>query len=79
MKKLQEVRKEKNLTQWELSLESMIPIGTIQKYESGQADIDGAKLKTLLILCKVLNCNIQDIIEDEQTLELLNLYSLKKK
>lgn len=75
MSKLQDMREKVGLTQWQLSLLSEIPITTIQKYEIGKANIDGAKIKTLAILAKVLNCRIEDIIEDEYTISLLKLNS----
>lgn len=75
MSKLQDIREKAGLTQWQLSLLTEIPITTIQKYEIGKANIDGAKIKTLAILARVLNCKIEDIIEDEYTISLLKLNS----
>lgn len=76
MSKLQEKRKQLNYTQWELSIKTKIPIGTIQKYESGYTPIEGAKIRTLLDISKALNCRIEDIIEDESICQDLNkLYS----
>lgn len=71
MTKLQDKRINCNLTQWQLALKTNIPIGTIQKYESGYTPIDGAKIKTLCIISKVLNCKIEDIKEDDETITLL--------
>lgn len=71
MSKLQDRRLEAGLTQWQLAIKTEIPITTIQKYESGKSPIDGAKLKTLLILARSLNCKLIDIIEDSETIKLL--------
>lgn len=40
-------------------------------YEQGRKDIDGAKLKTLLLLYSALDCNLDELINDEETKEML--------
>lgn len=70
MSKLQEKRLLNGLSQWQLSIKTNIPIGTIQKYENGYTPIDGAKIKTLALLAQALNCKITDIIEDQETIEI---------
>lgn len=71
MKKLQDIRVSRGLSQNDLSLATQIPTGSIQAYEQGRKDINGAKLKTLLLLCSVLNCKLDDIIEDQETINLI--------
>ena len=47
-------------------------IGSLEKGK--QADINGAKLSTLLKLCLALNCRLTDILDDPETLDLLRKY-----
>lgn len=68
---MKELRKKAGITGKELSEKTGISIRTIQAYEQGYKDINGAKLKTLLKLCHALGCGLEDIITDEETKELL--------
>lgn len=70
MSKLKELRKKKGLTQKKLAEISNINLRTLQDYEIKRKSIDGAKIKTLLKLCISLNCELADILEDEETVEL---------
>lgn len=71
MKKLKAVRLSKGLTQKALSERSGVNLRTIQDYESnGGQVIDQAKLRILLNLAKALGCNIKDILEDVELVEL---------
>ena len=63
--KLQEIRKKRGYSQSELSLLTNISVKTIQKYEIGERNIDGAKLETLCDLAIALDVPIIDIVEDE--------------
>lgn len=72
MTKLQEQRTAAGLTRQQLSEQSGVNVRLIERYEQGERDINGAKLKTLLKLCMALGCNLEDIIDDDETLELLN-------
>lgn len=66
--RLQRVRINKNLSQSELSDRSGVPVKTIQRYEQNTEIINGAKLKTLVALCRALSCKIGDIIESDELL-----------
>lgn len=59
---LQDIRQIRGFTQKCLAEKTNIPIQTIQKYESGYANINNAKLDTLLTLCLVLDCSIEDLL-----------------
>lgn len=72
MNKLQEQRAAAGLTRQKLSEKSGVNVRLIERYEQGERDINGAKLKTLLKLCKALECNLENIIDDEETLDLLS-------
>ena len=68
---LRAFRKKEKLTKTQLSDLTSISMRTIDDYETGKRDINGAKNKTLLKLCKALSCRLEDILTDEETLELL--------
>lgn len=72
MSKLQEQRTASGLTRQKLSEKSGVNVRLIERYEQGERDINGAKLKTLLRLCASLGCELRDIVDDEETLNLLN-------
>lgn len=69
--KLQKVRVSRGLSQGQLAKLSGVATRTIQHYEQGVRDIDGAKLKTICELCLVLGCKIEDILESEETIKML--------
>ena len=48
---------------------------TLQCYEQGAKDLNGAKLATLLKLCLALDCKLGDILTDEETVKLLEQYT----
>lgn len=64
--KLQEVRKSKGLTQKELAALSSVNIRTIQQYENGARNIEGATLETLCNISLALGVKVYDILESEQ-------------
>lgn len=68
---LRTFRKKEKLTKTQLSDLTGISMRTIDDYETGKRDINGARLSTLLKLCKALSCRLEDILTDEETLELL--------
>lgn len=63
---LQTQRKKAKLSQSELAAISGVKLRTIQQYEVGQRDINGAKLNTICTLALALNCSVYDILDDEQ-------------
>lgn len=71
---LQEVRKQRNLSQRECAERSGINVRILQFYEQGVRDINGAKLSTLLKLCNALGCRLEDILTDQETLTELERY-----
>lgn len=72
MNKLQEKRTASGLTRQKLSELSGVNVRLIERYEQGERDINGAKLKTLLRLCTALGCELRDIVDDEETVDLLS-------
>ena len=72
--KLKVMREMRELTQQEVAELSGVSFRMIKDYEQGQRDINGAKLLTLLKLCAALRCQLEDIVDDVETLELLRRY-----
>lgn len=68
---LKEQRERAGLSRLELAERSGINSRTIEAYEQGKRDINGADLKTLLKLCQTLNCSLEDILYDPELIELL--------
>lgn len=66
---LQEIRKQKGLSQKKLGELSNVNYRTIQFYEQGSKDINGARLKTLLDLSIVLDCKVSQLLTDEELKE----------
>lgn len=60
---LKRIRMEANLTQTELAKRSGVSLRSIQMYEQKNKDINKANVTSLYMLSKVLNCNIEDLIE----------------
>lgn len=63
--KLQGLRVKKGLSQNDLAMKSGVPKGTIQRYEHQTRAIDSARLSVLCNLAETLDCNIEDILEDD--------------
>ena len=55
-----------------------INLQMLQHYEQGVRDLSGAKLATLLKLCRALQCSLEDILPDGETTELLRLYTAEQ-
>lgn len=71
MTNLKAVRESAGLSQSQLSKKSGVNVRTLQSYERGAKNIDGAKLETLLDLSAALECKIPDILESERLKEKL--------
>ena len=73
---LQEARKNKGLSQSQLAEIAGVNVRTLQYYEQGVKDINGAKLHTLLSLANALECNISDIVTDPTLIEKIKIYAI---
>ena len=67
--KLQELRKQTNLTQSELAMQSGVNLRTIQEYENGRRKVDGAHIDTLVGLGDALGVPFYELMEDELRIE----------
>ena len=72
--KLKELRIAKGYSQKEFAEMVGINFRSYQNYEQGVRSIDNTDLATLLRICITLGCPINDIIENEDTLKLLDEY-----
>lgn len=62
MSRLQDIRKECNLTQGQLAIKSRVPLRTIQAYEQCYRDIKKASGSTLQKLANALGCALEDLL-----------------
>lgn len=62
--RLKFMREYKGMTQAELADKSGINLRSIQNYEQGFKDINGAKVVTVLALAEALDCDVYEIIND---------------
>lgn len=68
---LKSLREKAGLSQSQLAAATGIGVRVLQNYEQGVRNLNGAKLVTLLRLCKALNCRLTDLITDPEALSLL--------
>lgn len=59
---LKELRETKGLTQSELAEKAGVPVGHIQKYETGERDLNKAQGIILLKIAQALDCAIEELI-----------------
>lgn len=60
-------RKNAGLSQRELAERSGVPLRTIQQYEQRQKSINKAKVEYLVMLAKVLCCDVDELLEKTET------------
>lgn len=70
--RLKELRERAGLSQSQLAAASGLNMRVLQNYEQGVRNLNGAKLVTLLQLCKALGCTLRDIVTDPQAVALLD-------
>lgn len=73
--KLKALRVKSGLKQKDVALEAGLKLPVYSQYEQGIRNIDGCKLITLLKICNALNCSLEDILEDQETLAALKEYN----
>ena len=72
---LKEIRESRGMSQQQLADKSGISKRMIQAYEQGYRDINGAKLTTLVTFANVLNCPINQIVDDPELIEKIHAYT----
>lgn len=63
MNNLKRLRTEKGLTQSQLAEGAGTTLRMIQKYESGERDIQKAQVQTVHKMAQALECSVEDIIK----------------
>lgn len=76
-KKLKKMRQAKGLSQSQFAEKAEMSVRTLQHYEQGSKDFDHARIGTILKACLVLNCKLEDIIENPEYLEMLKKVNKK--
>lgn len=70
-RKLKEMRQAKGLSQSQFAKKTGINLRTVQHYEQGAKNFDHARIDTILKTCIVLNCKLEDILENPEYIELV--------
>ena len=71
LRKLKEMRQTKGLSQSQFAEKTGINLRTVQHYEQGSKNFDHARIDTILKTCIVLNCKLEDILENPEYIELV--------
>lgn len=69
---LQSKRKEKGLSQSQLSKASGVNLRTIQSYECGRSNLNNATLSVVCALADALDCKVSDLLTDPEIIEVLS-------
>lgn len=69
--KLKEMRQAKGFSQSQLAEKTGINVRTLQHYEQGSKIFDHARIDTLLKCCAALDCQLEDIIENPEYVDLI--------
>lgn len=67
--KLAKLREERGYSQADLAHVAGLSLRTLQNYEQGVNNINGAKLRTLCKIAGALRCPLVDIIEPDEVIE----------
>jgi len=74
MTKLKKMRESRGLSQSQLAEKTGVNVRAIQYYEQGVLNFDGCKVNKIFKIALALDCDIEDIIEDENTVKLIREY-----
>lgn len=69
-KLLKEKRQAAGLSQSMLAEKAGMSLRTLQHYEQGAKDFDHARIDTILRVCLVLDCRLEDILENPEYVKL---------
>lgn len=73
--KLKALRVSSGLKQKDVAEKAGVKLPVYSQYEQGIRSIDGIKIISLLKICNALNCSLEDILEDQETLVALKEYN----
>lgn len=71
MTKLKQMRVQAGLSQSQLAKAANMNVRTLQHYEQATKPFDRAHLDTMARVCLVLQCRIEDILEDPEYIALI--------
>lgn len=71
MTKIKEMRLKAGLSQSQLAKLTEINMRTLQAYEQGGKNFNNARIDTIMKACIVLNCKLEDIIDNQEYIELI--------
>ena len=74
MTKLKKMRESRGLSQSQLAEKADVNVRVLQYYEQGVLNFDGCKINKIFRIALALDCDIEDIIENEDTVELIREY-----
>lgn len=74
MNKLKMVRESRGLSQAQLAKKTGINIRTLQYYEQGVLDFNHCKIEKIFATALALDCDIEDILDNEETIALIKEY-----
>ena len=69
--KLKQLRQAAGLSQSQFAKKAEMSVRTLQHYEQGSKDFNNARIDTIMKACIVLNCRLEDIIDNQDYIELL--------
>lgn len=69
--KLKQLRQATGLSQSQFAEKAEMSVRTLQHYEQGSKDFNNARIDTIMKACIVLNCRLEDIIDNQDYIELL--------
>lgn len=69
--KLKQLRQATGLSQSQFAEKAKMSVRTLQHYEQGSKDFNNARIDTILKVCIVLNCKLEDIIDNQEYIALL--------
>lgn len=71
---LKDIRQQRGLSQSQLAEKSGINVRRLQNYEQESRDINGAKISVLLDLAIALECDLDDILSDQETIQKYKIF-----
>lgn len=69
--KLKKMRQAAGLSQSQFAEKAEMSVRTLQHYEQGSKNFDHARIDTILRACLVLNCSLEEIIENPEYVDLI--------
>lgn len=71
---LKAIREKKGLSQLQLAAAADMNLRTLQYYEQGVLNFNHCKIEKIFKIALVLDCDIEDILDDPETISLVKQY-----